>query len=162
MLRHGIAQPRRQGAPDEDRALTRIGKRKLSQVLQLARAAKVSPSLILTSPLRRAVETSEMAAAALRCKKTVSTDTLAPASTPEAVWNEIRLRHKNAKTVLLSGHEPLLGHTIAYLLGGPAAGIDLKKGALARIDLESLTQEPHGVLEWLLTPKLAAAGVRSK
>jgi phosphohistidine phosphatase len=157
VLRHGIAQPRRRGFPDEDRALTREGKLRLSQVLALARAAKVAPSVIITSPYRRAVETAAMAAASLGCKKTVSTAALAPASTPEAVWNEIRSRHNNEKAVLLAGHEPLLGQTIAYLLGAPRLSVDLKKGALARIDFEQVNLRPHGALEWLLTPRLAAA-----
>jgi hypothetical protein len=34
--------------------------------------------------------------------------------------------------------------------------MDLKKGALLRIDLDRLDEEPRGVLQWLLTAKLAA------
>ena len=161
MLRHGIAEARRRGFPDEERALTRDGKRKLSQVLALAHAAKVAPSVILTSPYRRALETAEMTAEALGCKNTVSAGALTPGSTPDAVWAEIRLRHKNEQAVLLCGHEPLLSQTIAYILGAPRLDIDLKKGALARIDCEQVNQKAHGVLKWLLTPRLAMAKASS-
>jgi hypothetical protein len=36
--------------------------------------------------------------------------------------------------------------------------VDFKKGAIACIELERFPAEPHGVLRWLLTSKLASAG----
>jgi hypothetical protein len=45
---------------------------------------------------------------------------------------------------------------MAYLLGAPGLQIDYKKGALACVEIDHFTAEPHGVLKWLLTPKLAA------
>ena len=158
VLRHGIAEPRRPRVADEKRALTREGEEKLRQVLGVARAAKVAPTLVVSSPLKRALQTAEIARKVLGCKKAVvRTDALAPAGTPEAVWEEIRTRHPVEQAVLLAGHEPLLGQTIGFLLGAPAAVVDLKKGALARIEIEEAGPKPHGLLAWLLTPRLAAA-----
>ncbi len=62
ILRHGIAEKTRAGGSDAERALTQEGRQKLRQVLRLARSAEVNPSLILTSPLVRAVQTAEVAA----------------------------------------------------------------------------------------------------
>ena len=58
LLRHGIAED---GTPDSDRALTAEGREKLRRVLARARSADVAPTLILSSPYRRAVETADVA-----------------------------------------------------------------------------------------------------
>jgi len=156
ILRHGIAEDRRPAKRDADRALTDEGRKKLRPVLDRARAAGVAPSLILTSPYVRAVQTAEMAAEALGYKGTLlRTEALVPGSSPEAAWLEIR-KHRGEETILLAGHEPLLGAIAAYLLGVPELAIDFKKGALLRLDVDGSAREPHGTLQWLLTPKLAA------
>jgi phosphohistidine phosphatase len=156
ILRHGIAEDHRPGRADEKRTLTDEGRKKLRLVLGRARAAGVAPSLILTSPYARALETAEIAAEVLGYRGTVvRTDALVPGSLPDAVWNEIR-GHNEEDSVLLAGHEPLLSQTAAYLLGASGFVIDLKKGALLRIDLDEFSRQPRGVLQWLLTPKLAS------
>jgi phosphohistidine phosphatase SixA len=71
------------------------------------------------------------------------------------VWDEIRV-HKDEAEILLSGHEPLFSSLTAYLLSCPGLQIDYKKGALACVEIDHFTAEPHGVLKWMLTPKLAA------
>ncbi len=157
ILRHAIAEDHRPGRRDADRALTDEGRKKLRPVLERARATRVEPSLILTSPYVRAVQTAEMAAEALGYKGTlVRTDALVPGSVPQAAWLEIRDR-RGEKAILLAGHEPLLSAIAAYLLGVPELAIDFKKGALLRLDVDAAAREPHGALQWLLTPKLAGA-----
>jgi hypothetical protein len=44
---------------------------------------------------------------------------------------------------------------VAYLLNAPSLRVEMKKAALVRIDLESLRAAPHGVLRWMLLPKMA-------
>ena len=155
ILRHAIAEVRRPGLPDAQRALTPEGKLKLRKILLRAKKVKVAPSLILTSPYTRALETAEMAAELLGYQgQVVRTSALVPGSSPPAIWKEISSR-KDERAVLLSGHEPLLSATAAYLLNAPTLQIDLKKGALVRIDLDRLAGTPHGVLKWILTAKLA-------
>jgi phosphohistidine phosphatase len=155
ILRHGIAEDRALRKADRDRALTPNGRDKLRKVLERAHAAGVSPSLTLTSPFVRAVQTAEMAAEVFGYRRRiVHSSALQPDSTPPAVWEEIR-SHSGEPALLLSGHEPLLGELISFLLGSTGSLVDLKKGALARIDVERSTGEPHGLLSWLITPKLA-------
>src|SRR5438067_13122927 len=154
ILRHGIAEDAHDGMQDADRALTPEGAKKLQPVLRRARAVNVEPSIILTSPLRRAKETAEIAAKTLRGGKLVETAALTPESSPEAVWNEVR-KHKAEAQIMLAGHEPLLSAVYAYLLGTPSVQIDVKKGSLGRVDMERLTGQPRGVLRWLVYPKLA-------
>lgn len=154
ILRHGIAEDALGGQPDSDRALTPEGKKKLRSVLRTAEAADVSPSLILTSPLRRALQTAQIAAEVLKYKgELLQTKTLVPSSQPRTVWDEIRV-HKDEAEILLCGHEPLFSSLTAYLLGSPGLQIDYKKGALACVEIDHFPAEPHGVLKWMLTPKL--------
>lgn len=154
ILRHGIAEDGKPGRPDSERALTAAGREKLRGVLERARGAGVEPSLILSSPYRRAVETAQVAVQVLGRTRIVETRALVPEAAPEDVWEEIRV-HRNESAVLLAGHEPLLGLTVAYLLGAPAVQVDMKKAALVRIDQESFSGPPRGVLKWMLTPRLA-------
>ena len=155
LLRHGIAEDRAASGRDSDRRLTDEGRDKLRKVLERAHAANVSPSLILTSPYRRALETAEIAAHELAYGgKLVRTEALVPHSTPRDVWQELR-QHNNEASILLAGHEPLFSATVAYLLGSAREMIDFRKAALVRIDVGSLGAEPYGVLQWMITPSVA-------
>ena len=154
ILRHGIAEDAPPGGSDAGRALTAEGKQKLRKVLECARDAGVQPNVIATSPLKRAVETAEIAAEVLKVKRDlVQTAALVPSGSPLRVWSE--LRSQKADELLISGHEPLLSKLVAFLLRCPALEVDFKKGALMRVDVDENQAEPHGVLRWMLTVKLA-------
>jgi phosphohistidine phosphatase len=139
--------------PDSERALTGEGKEKLRRVLK---QAGIEPSLILSSPYKRAVETAEIAADVLGYKnKVVQVRALVPEGSPQGVWDELRSR-KTEPAILLAGHEPLMSALAAHLLNTPALQVDMKKAALMRIDFERVGTEPRGILKWLLTPAVAA------
>jgi phosphohistidine phosphatase len=155
LLRHGVAEERAATGRDADRRLTEEGRQKLRRVLERAHQAGVNPSLILTSPFRRALETAEIAARELGYEnKLVRTPALVPSSSPQQVWGEIRL-HRDESAILLAGHEPLFSSTVAYLLGTTREMVQFRKGAIVRIDVEAFGAAPAGVLQWMLTPKLA-------
>jgi phosphohistidine phosphatase len=153
LLRHGIAEDAKAGHPDSSRALTDEGRKKTAEVVKAARRAGVAPALIISSPYVRAVETAEIAAEGFGNKRgIVRTETLVPHGLPENVWSELR-DYRDEESVLLAGHEPLMGHLAAYLLASPALRIEVKKSALIRIDVGALGHTPHGTLRWLITPK---------
>jgi phosphohistidine phosphatase len=155
IFRHGIAEEGRAGQPDSERALTSEGKKKLRNILRVANEAGVQPSLILSSPYRRAVQTAQLAAEILEYKgDLVRTQTLEPGSHPRMVWDEIRV-HKNERQILVAGHEPLFSALMAYLLGCQNLQVDFKKGAIVCVEIGRFDPEPHGVLKWMLTSKLA-------
>lgn len=158
ILRHGIAEAPAAGMSDADRALVPEGMKKLRIVLSWAHATGVSPTLILTSPYRRAVETAEIAAEVLDYKgEIVRSEALYPGCTPNEAWDEVR-KYGAENRIVLSGHEPMLGYMTGYLLAAPSLLIDLKKGSLLRIDMEQIGVQPRGVLRWYMTPKLALRG----
>jgi phosphohistidine phosphatase len=124
-------------------------------VLKRAASAGVSPSLIISSPYKRALETAEIAASELGYKgEILRVGNLTPDSSPSSVWSEIR-EHRNEPAILLAGHEPLFSETVAWLLGSTHQMVEFKKGALVRIDVHTLSGQPQGILQWMLTPKLS-------
>lgn len=154
LLRHGIAEDGEPGKPDSDRALTAEGKKKLRAVLDVAADGGVCPALIVTSPYRRAVQTADLAVETLEYRGDVlRSRTLLPDSDPQQAWEEIRL-HKDLDSILMAGHEPLFGRLAAYLLGCPTLQVDFKKGALARIDIDTFGAQPRGTLKWMITARL--------
>jgi phosphohistidine phosphatase len=156
LLRHGAAEEERSGLNDADRALTQDGRRKLRQTLQTAAQADIRPTLILTSPLKRAIETAEIAQQVFGYKgELLRTEALAPGSNVEEVWDEIRV-HAKETAIVLVGHNPMFAELAGYLLGAPELQVDVKKGSLLRIDFESLSSQPKGILRWFLVAKVAA------
>jgi phosphohistidine phosphatase len=155
LLRHGVAEEARSGLSDADRALTQDGRRKLRQTLQAASQADVRPTLILTSSLKRAIETAEIAQEIFKYKdELVQSEALMPNSSVQDVWDEIRV-HADESAIVLVGHNPLFADLAGYLLGAPELQIDVKKGSLLRIDFENLSSQPKGILRWFLVAKLA-------
>ena len=155
LLRHGIAEDRSASGRDADRALTDEGKGKLEKVLKRARKAGAAPTLILSSPLLRAMQTAQIAADELEYKSEIArSNALLPDSTADDVWSEIRA-HRDEPSLLLAGHEPLFSQTAAWLMGCTRSMVDFRKGALMRIDFASIGAEPRGVLQWMLIPKVS-------
>jgi phosphohistidine phosphatase len=156
LLRHGTAEPRGPGVPEATRALTPEGKVEIRAVArQASETAKIAPDLILSSPFTRALETARIAGKAVGCTKIIETKSLLPDLAPTQIWNEIR-EHRDVKELLVAGHEPHLSRFAAFLLEAPVA-VDMKKGALLRIDVQDREGPPRGVLKWMLTPRLSGA-----
>lgn len=154
LLRHGIASDGVPGKADSERALTGEGKKELRALFQFAHNAGVKPAVILSSPYRRAIESARIAESELDCSGGVlESRTLIPSGEAADVWQEIRI-HKNEKSILLSSHEPLMGQLLGYLLGGLNMQVDFKKGALARLDIDSFPAQPRGIFKWMIHPKL--------
>jgi len=154
LLRHGIAEDHSPTGHDSDRRLTEEGRDKLKRVLHRATQAGVEPSLILSSPYMRALETAELAASELHYRgRIMSVGSLTPDSSPPAVWSAIR-EHRDEAAILLAGHEPLFSSMVAWLLGSTRQMVEFKKGALVRIDVRT-GAAPVGVLQWMITAKTA-------
>jgi phosphohistidine phosphatase len=155
VLRHGIADDAKPGEPDSSRALTNEGRKKLAQVLERAKKAGVAPTVILSSPYLRAKQTARQAAQAFDSESSVvETSALVPSGSPELVWDEVS-EYRSEEQLMVVGHEPLLGELVSYLLDSPSLRVDMRKASLVAISLEGLRGGPRGVLQWMITPKLA-------
>ncbi len=156
LVRHGDAEPA--DAPgvacDADRALTPGGKKDLLKIISGLRKVVEPPDIILTSPLVRARETAEIVRSIFDLSKStiqVENDLGAGAS-PNTIIQVARKTSK--KRVFLVGHEPDFSHCVAWMASGQAGeGVVMKKGGIARIDID----EKKSGLVWLLPPKVAKA-----
>ncbi len=141
LLRHGIAADVAAGGRDEDRELTEEG------VAKLRRAGKawrelVEPVEIWVSPLRRAQQTAEILAKAVRGGGTVRTvEGLRPEDPVLVVVQQLEQALQAGLTcVALVGHEPHLGELLGFLLHSREhAAIPLRKGMLATVETLSAT-----------------------
>lgn len=113
------------------------------------------PTLILASPLARALETAQIAGKTLGHEDDIVTsNAFIPDASSEDAWAEIRT-HKDQPEVLIASHQPLCSELTAFLLDAPTLAVDFRKAALICIDIDVEGQRPHGVLQWMLTSKLA-------
>jgi len=154
LLRHGSSERGRVGEPDSERSLTAEGEYEIRRVIAAAKLAQACPSLILSSPYKRARQSARIAADLLDYRGPLpASDALTPDADPRAVWEEVRVHHSESG-LLLAGHEPLFSACTAYLLGSPEMQVDFPKAGLIRIDFDRFGPEPRGILKWMLTPYL--------
>lgn len=153
-LRHGEAQGREEWkGDDEERPLSEEGAARMRREAKTLAGLSLGVSLILSSPLVRALETAEIVAAALGLKDSPLTDRrLAPGFNATAL-REILSEHAGAAALLLVGHEPDFSETIEACIGG--GRVECKKGGLARLDITDPLR-PRGSLLWLLPPRVLA------
>jgi phosphohistidine phosphatase len=156
VLRHGIAvEPGAPGvASDAERPLIPKGRRQLHQITAAMRDLALRFDVILSSPLVRARQTAEIVAADLKLKQRLTLATeLKPGGNAKKLVQKINSLKPPPANVLLVGHEPDLSRLISLLISGRSeAGILLKKGGLAKLELEKLRGGKCAALAWLLTP----------
>lgn len=154
-LRHGIAADAAQwSGKDFDRPLTPQGRERMEREARAIAQLSLELEVIVTSPLVRAKQTATIVAERLKMTdRLVEDERLADGFDADALRGILH-DHAGAESVLLVGHEPAMSATIGQLIG--RASIDLKKGALARVELRDPTAS-SGQLVWLIPPKILAA-----
>jgi phosphohistidine phosphatase len=160
ILRHGIASaPGEDGLPktmpDAERPLSAKGKQRLWGVTGAMRKMEIAFDAVVSSPLLRARQSAQIVTEALDLRrKLVLTDHLMPDGSPKLLVEQLTTLGPRSKDILLVGHEPYLSKLMAMLLAGDTdAAIDLRKGGLARLEVEKLRHDRCATLAWLLTPK---------
>ena len=153
-LRHasagkGLDDPKK----DARRALDEEGILQARYMGHMLAALDVQVDQIVSSPLKRALQTASLAANELAYEAPIRID---EALLPESNFDQFRAmiaRLKKFDTVILVGHNPsfteFLSKTISASSG--AAQIEFKKGAVAKVEMRGRS----GTLEWLVTPKIA-------
>jgi len=147
------------GLSDRDRPLTPKGREDATAVGRaLAKLDHTRPSMILTSPLVRAVETGKHLAQAygpdVRCTVSIL---LSPGIDERALLDELLRRGREGmQMVILVGHQPDIGNFISYLIAANMpASLALPPGTAARISLRATGGRPEGLLDWLMPPAAA-------
>jgi phosphohistidine phosphatase len=157
LLRHGLAVDRSKPGykRDADRPLTPKGKQRLWRVAEAMQEMELELDAIIASPFLRAAQTAEIVAEAFEMQKKLSrAEHLTPNGNPKLLLEHIAQMKPAPKDVLLVGHEPYLSQLIGLLVAGNTnVLIDLKKGALCKLEIEHLRCGRCAALAWLLTPK---------
>jgi phosphohistidine phosphatase len=151
-LRHGEADWPDWKKSDDERPLTKRGKKQMRDAAKFLDCLKVRPDLIVTSPLPRAAQTAEIAADYLKAKLRKD-ELLAPGFGPSKLRTVLK-RHR-AKVLMLVGHEPDFTQVISELTG---ASLKLSKAGVALLDVDPESEE--GKLLWLFPPKFARKAAR--
>lgn len=145
-LRHGKANWPNWDRPDDERPLDKKGQKQMKRVAKALGRYNVTPDVILTSPLPRAAQTAEIAAAALGLNVTEE-----PALAPGFDAEKLRMilqKYPN-EDVMVVGHEPDFSNAIEALTGGVVV---MAKAGIAAVDVYDVNAL-DGELVWLVPPK---------
>jgi phosphohistidine phosphatase len=150
LLRHADADTI--AASDEARALSDKGEAQAKKVARFCEAHDVSVSPMLTSPVRRALQTAEIVANHLRAEL-IAAPWLACGMRPLLAVDELK-KFRTKKSVMIVGHEPDFSLLIAHLIGLPfGSQIQIRKASLTLIEIETL-EKGGGRLEFCIPCKL--------
>ncbi len=153
LIRHGIAEDKALygGADHPQRALTAKGIRRSQVAMAGLARLDVRPVQILSSPLKRARQTADIAAQHLDAPVQMA-EWLATAPDPERLPTQ--LAEHAVPCLALVGHEPYLSELASWLLTGELqrCRFVFKKGGVMCLELET-PQAASAALDWMLTPR---------
>jgi phosphohistidine phosphatase len=158
LIRHADAMPADAGMTDAERPLSDEGLEKMrkgAKGLRNLLSGSFPPlDVILTSPLRRAVESARILAGEVNDNDEIVE---CPALSSGSKWQDLLpfiTKYPKTGRVALVGHEPELGQLAGWLFApGSGAAIPLKKGSAVCLEIQDPAAEPKAELIWFLTPK---------
>lgn len=148
LWRHAEAVESEEGGDDLGRHLTAKGERQAERMAAWLGRQLAATTRMLVSPATRAQQT---ARALERKFKTV--DELAPAQSAEALLHAARWPDAR-EPVLVVGHQPALGMTVAYLMSGATEPWSIRKGGVLWLRGREREGKLQLVLHAALTPEL--------
>jgi phosphohistidine phosphatase len=158
VIRHAIAEDREEfaetGRDDEERPLTKHGKRQMKRIAKGLRRAVKSIDVLGASPLVRVAQTAAIVAEEYDDLRVVTVPALAPGGAPEAFAAWLG-KQRVAEMVGAVGHDPDLGILVTWLLTGRTEPrVEIEKGGACLLDVETAPRAASATLLWALTPKM--------
>lgn len=153
-LRHATAGKKRLNPiQDEKRPLDKEGMEQCGYIGRLLAALDVHPDLIISSPLKRAMQTASLIGNEIGYEQKIQPN---PAMRPDAQFEQFREMLRacaKLESIVVVGHNPTISDFLSLLTtkGTSDSAIDMKKGSVARVDYSN----KKSVLNWLITPKIA-------
>jgi len=149
LLRHADAgDPAAWPRDDAERPLSAKGRRQARRLGSMLADIGWKPDVILTSPKVRAADTARLVGRAVDVKP--NHEERLGATFDVSDIGSMLAAHPEAKRVVLVGHDPDFSSIASSLTG---AAIELRKGAIARIDFQdSKPASGQGALRWLIPP----------
>ena len=155
LIRHAdaLALGERGITSDEERPLSEKGESQAEVLAKALQAKGVVLDKLLTSPLVRTRQTSEILLRVWSKPELIleTCDALAPSGKLRKLSKT--LLKSGGEKIGLVGHMPQLGEFAAWLLGYKKAQIEFAKGGAAMITCGDLPCKGYGALEWLVTPE---------
>jgi phosphohistidine phosphatase len=155
-LRHAsagehLANPKK----DEKRALDKEGIEQCGYVGRALAALEAQVDVIVSSPLKRATQTASLVGNEMGYEGKLQIDT---GLRPEATFSDFRKlveKYARQEAIMVVGHNPNLSQFLGAIISdsGCEASVELKKGAVAKVEMRRST----GTLQWCQTPKLVRA-----
>lgn len=155
-LRHASAGQRLDNPKkDEKRGLDKEGIEQCGFLGRFLSAADVHVEVILSSPLKRSAQTAALVGNEMGFDGKI---VMEPALRPSGMFPEFRAaleKHRKLEAIMVVGHNPNLSEFVGKIISaaGCEAAIDLKKGAVARVEL----RRNAGELMWCVTPRILRA-----
>ena len=166
-LRHASAgQSKNDPAKDDKRALDDEGIEQCGYMGRALAALNVRVDVMISSPLKRATQTASLVGNEMDHEgKLVMDRALLPGAAFQA-FRDLLNRHAKQEAIMVVGHNPSMSEFLGKLIGdGAEAGVEMKKGAVAKVEVDRKMASLH----WCLTPKVvrtlyesAAASSRPK
>lgn len=147
-LRHGEADWPGWDKPDEERPLTRRGRKEMRRVGKFLARLRFCPDAILSSPLVRAHQTAQIVAKILGVELKIESD-LAHGFDAKRLR---RMLDEGFGSVVIVGHEPEFSGVVKELTGGK---VKLAKAGIALVETDADCKS--GELRWLFPPKIVKA-----
>lgn len=156
IVRHAIAEEREAfaltGKPDDLRPLTAKGRNKMRKNVRGLLKLVPHIHLIATSPLVRAMQSTEIIAKEYFNPPQETLPALAPRGASQSILKWLQ-RQPTHDLVALVGHEPDLGELVTWLLSGkPDTWLPMKKGGACLLNFPNKVALAEADLCWLLTP----------
>lgn len=155
-VRHASAGQRKfSPKKDEKRPLDAEGIHQCTQMGRILSAMQVAADAVISSPLKRATQTASLIANEIGHEGKLNIES---ALRPEAKYDHFRdmlRKYSKLEALIVVGHNPNFSEFLGRMVvtNGDRAYVDMKKGAVAKIESE----QKKFVLHWLLTPRLAKA-----
>ena len=153
LMRHANAgMPRGNPTLDAKRALIKEGKDQCMLMARVLSALNVQVDVIISSPLKRALQTAQFVGTELGYEAKVEISPALGPGADYAAFQKLLAKYADREGVLVVGHNPNVFQFLSRLVSGNGgAAIRMRKGSIARIDLD---RHPP-LLQWLIDPRTA-------
>src|SRR5882672_2266890 len=152
-LRHASAGQRVTNVKkDEKRGLDKDGIEQCGYVGRALAGLGVHVEVIISSPLKRSTQTAALVGNEMGHEGKLQIEA---ALRPQAAFADFRKlldKHARQEAIMVVGHNPNLSEFLGRIVSaaGCEAAVELRKGAVAKVELERTS----GSLQWCLTPKI--------
>src|SRR5687767_14363498 len=153
LLRHAKSENAVPGMADCDRAVNDRGRKEAQAIGKLMQEQNVRCDLVLSSPARRARETTELVLSSAQLTPEVRYDQQIYEASPLTLLEVVATVSEEHSAVLVVGHNPGIEELLQMLTNRAE---HMATGTLAKIDLEGdgwgKVEKQKGKLNWIMRP----------